>query len=185
MSRDNTSRNAPTPRDRELFNEEIHWLLNMAASALGERSAHSGILSVLQHGGFPTGVPETDIYSNYQMGWCAGDSAPERWRKTIVIWRALPIDVHAVLIAHYCGTRSDLPGSVWARINGALGDLAMAAMWIHEGEALAKLVEACVDQKREGRDDIIAAGAGRAERRVRQAHRAWYATKELTSGRTA
>jgi hypothetical protein len=181
----NTSRIDTDSGDRELFAEDVHWLLNVAASALGERSAHSGILSVLQHGGFPSGVPETDIYSNYQMGWCVGDSAPERWRKAIVVWNKLTRDSQAVLLAHYCGTRSDLPGSTWARITGALGQFAMAAMWIHEGEVLVRLIDACVVSDREGRDGIIGAALTRTEGRVRRAHREWFATKELAGGPTA
>ena len=164
--------------DRELHDQDIHWLLNMAAAALGQRSAHQGLVSVLEHAGFPTGVPETDIYDDRHVGWGKfreGDVA--KWRRLIVVWRAVPKPEQAVLAAHYCGARGGLPAELWARVDGALGQFAAAALWIHHGEALVKLIDVCADSGRQGRKDALKMAAKRVEKAVRGAHQAWVAAR--------
>jgi hypothetical protein len=166
-------------RDRELHDPEIHWLLNQAAAALGQRSAHQGLVSVLEHAGFPTGVPETDIYDDRHVGWgkfCVGDV--ERWRRLMPVWRILVTSEQAILAAHYAGARGGLPAEIWARVDGALGIYAAAALWLHHGEPLARLIEVCSDSQREGRADALKMASKRVEKAVRGAHRAWQAARE-------
>ena len=159
--------------DPELFNRDVHWLLNVADSALGSRSNHGTVVSILEHGGFPTGVPNTDLYSGQQIGWCPGDGDVERWRKLIGIWNRTTRETRFWLTAHYAGMRNDLPDAVWARVSGALGDFAMAAMWVYEDKERVRLITACVDEGRAGRADIIKAAVKKADGKVREAHRGW------------
>jgi hypothetical protein len=166
-------RPASSITDPELFNRDVHWLLNVADSALGSRSNHGTVVSILEHGGFPTGVPNTDLYSGQQIGWCPGDGDVERWRKLIGVWNRTARETRFWLTAHYAGMRNDLPDAVWARVSGALGDFAMAAMWVYEDKERVRLISACMDESRAGRSEIIASAVRKAEKKVREAHRGW------------
>lgn len=165
-------------RDRELWNPRIHWLLCMCPAELGERSGLAGTVSCIEHGGPAPGNPNTDPYSNYQVGWCAGDSPADRWRKLWPVWQRLSPETQAVFVAHY-SLRNDLPAQVRISVDGALGKLAAAALWVHEGEALTKLITACADKGKAGRDAIIKAALRRTEKRVREAHREWETIAEF------
>jgi hypothetical protein len=157
--------------DRELWNPAINWLLNVAPGELGEKGTLGGTINCLEHGGQSSGVPSTDL-TNYQMGWCVGDSPADKWRKWAPVWFGVSRETQALLLAHYM-PRADLPDTQRVAVEGALGKLACAAMWVHEGEQLIKLVEACVDKGRQGRARIIGAATKRTDEAVRVAHRCW------------
>lgn len=159
--------------DRELWNPAIHWLLNVAPAELGAKGTLGSTISALEHGGDATGVPNTEL-TNYDVGWCVGDSPSERWRKTAPIWFSLGHETQGVHLAHYT-PRNDLPEAQRVAVDGALGKLANAALWVHEGEKLSKLIEACVDKGLEGRGKIIRNGIKRTDEAVRVAHRIWMA----------
>jgi hypothetical protein len=162
---------AQIERDRELWNPAIHWLLNVSGEELGAKGNLGGVVHQIEKG-CAGGDPNTDPYSNYQMGWCAGDSPGDKWRKWSPVWFLLPLPTQAVLCAHY-SLRNDLPPNQRVAVDGALGKLATAALWVHEGEKLARLIEACVDKKYEGRDKLIANATKKTESEVRAAHRLW------------
>lgn len=162
---------------RELWNPKIHWLLNLSPAELGARGTLAGTIATLERGGESGGLPSTDL-NDYAVGWCVGDSPAEKWRQLAPIWFAIGADTQAILLAHYM-PRNDLPAQQRVAIDGALGKLANAALWVHEGEALAKLVEACVDKGRQGRGKIIQAAVKRTDDKVRQAHRMWDAVMEV------
>lgn len=165
-------------RDRELYNPQIAWLLCACAAELGERSGLAGTVSVIERGGPSPGVPNTDPYGDYTVGWCAGDGPVDKWRKAWPIWTRLGAETQAVLVAHYT-LRNDLPEQMRVAVDGALGKLGSAALWVHEGEALSRLMTACHDRGKEGRGEVIAAAAKRAEVAVRQAHRIWGAIADF------
>lgn len=164
-------------RDRELYDPAIDWLLNAAQSELGETGTLAGTIGSLERGGQTSGVPNTDLYSNYQMGWCAGDSPAEKWRKWAPVWFRMKRSEQTILIAHY-SPRNDLPEAQRVAVDGELGKLANAALWAIEGEALAKLIAACMKKDAQGRRGTIQAALRRADESVRMAHRAWQAVRE-------
>lgn len=166
--------------DRELWNLAINWLLNVAPGELGAKGTLGGTINCLEHGGQLSGVPSTDL-TNYQLGWCVGDSPAEKWRRWAPVWFSVSRETQALLLAHYM-PRADLPDTQRVAVEGALGKLACAAMWVHEGEQLAKLVEACVDKGRQGRSRIIAAATKRTDEAVRIAHRCWDAVASFEPG---
>lgn len=171
-------RNLDQQRDSELWRGEIHWFLNVAPAELGAKGTLGGTVSVLERGGSVTGLPDTTPFTDQQLGWCVGKSIPERYTAIERVWRKVARETQAVLAAHYT-LRNDLPVEVRVAVDGALGKLANAAVWIHDGEQLAKLLEACKDKGKQGRKGILQGAVKRTEERVRQAHRDWLATKEL------
>ena len=158
--------------DRELWDPRINWLLNIAPAELGSKGTLGGVISVLEHGGEISGVPNTCPFSDYALGWCVGDSPAEKWRKWAPVWFGVSRETQAVLLAHYM-PRADLPDTQRVAVEGALGKLACAALWVHEGEQLAKLITACVDKGKQGRAKIIGAAVKRTDEAVRVAHRSW------------
>ncbi|HWH39003.1 MAG TPA: hypothetical protein VNU21_04140, partial [Usitatibacter sp.] len=167
--------------DRELWNPAIHWLLNMAPAELGAKGTLASTINSLEHGGEPSGVPNTDPYSNYQMGWCVGDSPADKWRKYAPVWFALSRTRQGMLLAHYL-PRNDLPPATRARIDGAFGKLANAVVYVEPNPE--RLFAACLDAKHQGRVEIIKAATKRADGAVRDAHRGWDAVAgDLTTWR--
>lgn len=161
-------------RDRELWNPAIHWFLNCSESELGESGTLGSVINSLEHGGYRTGVPSTDL-DDYSVGW-RGESPASKWRRLSPIWRALDATHQSVLMAHYRlsrGMHDGLTETALAAIEGALGKLLNASLWVHEGESLTRLIAACVDRETPGRDDVIRSAVTRTEKRVREAHRAW------------
>jgi hypothetical protein len=47
---------------------DLAWLLTCGGSAMGERGTLGGIVAALEHGGHPGGVPNTDLYTDQQIG---------------------------------------------------------------------------------------------------------------------
>lgn len=167
-----------TERDRELYNPAIHWFLNIAPAELGSKGTLGGTISTLEHGGYASGLPNTDPYSDYQIGWCAGDGAVERYRKLEPIWRNLPRETQGALLSHYL-TTNRIPATDRTALEGELGKLAGAALWVHDEQQLERLIEVCKDKQRDGRKQVIGAAKKRTEAAVRLAHRTWATVAEL------
>jgi len=55
-----------SPKD---FDQDLAWLLTCGGSAMGERGTLGGIVAALEHGGHLGGVPNTDLYTDQQIGW--------------------------------------------------------------------------------------------------------------------
>ncbi len=90
---------------------DLAWLLTCGGSAMGERGTLGGIVSALEHGGHPGGVPNTDLYSEQQIGWgkfVYGDVEKHRW--LMAAWVAVSKANQNVLVARYTAPRSR-----WAR----------------------------------------------------------------------
>lgn len=164
--------------DRELWNPLIDWFLNVAPSELGAKGTLDGVIAALEHGGQVSGVPDTTPFSNRDLGWAEGGSPSEKWRRCAPVWFALGQEAQGVMLAHY-QPRNDLPSTQRVAVAGELAKLANASLWIHTGEQLVKLIEACVDKEREGRKQVIAAAMKRTEKAVRNAHRLWGAILEI------
>jgi len=157
--------------DRELWNPAIHWWLHFAAAELGMKGTLGGTISALEHGG-ASGIPNTDPYSDYQAGWCAGDSPAAKWRRWSPVWFLVSRDGQGVLMAHYA-PRNDLPPIQRARLDGELGMLASAALHVLRSDHVGRLLAACLDKDYEGRAGIIQSARRKTEIGVRAAHREW------------
>lgn len=164
-------------RDRELYDPSIDWLLNRSAAELGFKGTLGSMISILEHGGFPTGVPSTDL-DDFRVGWCCGEDPAEKWRRLAPVWFLTTSASQLVLCAHYA-PRNDLPENQRCAVDGALGKLACAAMVVHDGEQLTKLLMACVDKGHQGRSQVIANATKRTDTRVREAHREFTTWREM------
>lgn len=117
-------------KSRSSYNADIEWFIRCGSVAQGERGTASALLEMLKHGR-PTGasgVPNTDLYSNRQIGWAEPSrdgGAPRpmaegeiaRARRCLEVWRKLSPASREVLLGRY-DSRQWAPGMA-----GALGDL--------------------------------------------------------------
>jgi hypothetical protein len=86
----------------EAFDRDLEWLLLVGESAMGERGTLGGTIAVLEHGGQFTGVPNTDLYSDQQIGWhrhTLGHVEKHRW--LTAAWRLLKPDTQVRLLWCY------------------------------------------------------------------------------------
>ncbi len=162
-----------TRRDPELWCDDVEWLLRCGDSALGARGTTGAVISILERGGPSSGgMPETDLYTDLQVGFgpvLRDRGTVARARRLMRTWAQVPPAHQLVLVAHYA-TRSEWPLGV----QGQLGQLASVALMMHAGQELERLLKACQNNNRAVVDAIRA----RAETAVREAHRAWYTAQE-------
>lgn len=93
------------------FCEDLMWFLTCSGSAMGERGTLGGITSVLEHGGQTGGVPNTDLYSEQQIGWgkfVFGDVEKHRW--LTAAWLGVSRDNQKRLVARYTAPRAEYRG---------------------------------------------------------------------------
>ncbi len=91
--------------------EDLMWFLTCGGSAMGERGTLGGIVAALEHGGQAGGVPNTDLYSDQQVGWgksVYGDVEKHRWLSAA--WLALSAVSQGVLLARYTAPRAQYRG---------------------------------------------------------------------------
>lgn len=87
--------------------DDLRWFLTCGGAAMGERGTLGGIVAALEHGGHPGGVPNTDLYTDQQIGWgkaVYGDVEKHRWLTTA--WLALTPLAQNVLLARYTAPRA-------------------------------------------------------------------------------
>jgi hypothetical protein len=177
--------------DKELYDRDLQFLLNEAPVELGERSILAGQIAALERGGAGGGVPNTDPYSDAQLGWGKHlVGTVERARRLTRVWNQLSPETQRVLTAHYVsrGRAAEVRCGIehnWESVSGALGQVALVAVWILSPGELAVLVRSCMDKGARGRVRIINEATKRATTAVREAHRAWRLTKDLVEGRCA
>lgn len=64
------------------FDPDLEWLLGEGAVAMRERGTLASIIGQLEIGGHPGGIPNTDLYTDAQVGWARhaiGDIERHRW----------------------------------------------------------------------------------------------------------
>lgn len=91
--------------------EDLMWLLTCGDAAMGKRGTLGGIVSALEHGGHPGGVPNTDLYNEQQLGWgkhMYGDVEKHRW--LLSAWTALSERSRDILVARYTAPRARFRG---------------------------------------------------------------------------
>jgi hypothetical protein len=105
-----------SPVERELFepDEDLEWFLVAGASAMRERGTMGSVISSLELGGHPGGVPSSDLYNEQQLGWrfhVIGDVERHRW--LMASWVKLAPATQNVLMACYSA-----PMSAWRADQG-------------------------------------------------------------------
>jgi hypothetical protein len=93
------------------FDDDLAWFLTCGDAAMGKRGTLGGIVSALEHGGHPGGVPNTDLYTDQQVGWgksVYGDVEKHRWLERA--WLALSDESKATLAARYTAPRARFRG---------------------------------------------------------------------------
>jgi hypothetical protein len=86
-----TESKRPRQRSEEAFDPDLEFLLVMGDAEMGERGTLGGTIAQLEHGGPFTGVPNTDLYDDQQIGW--GNTvigSVERHRWLSAAWSTLP-----------------------------------------------------------------------------------------------
>ena len=90
---------------------DLAWFLTCGGSAMGERGTLGGIVAALEHGGHAGGTPNTDLYSDQQVGWgkfTYGDIERHRWLTEA--WRAISEESQGTLLARYTAPRARFRG---------------------------------------------------------------------------
>jgi hypothetical protein len=132
--------------DPEAYCEQLEWLLVSGDAATGARGTMGGVVAQLEHGGPFTGVPETDIYSDQQIGWgktLVGLVERRRW--LMGAWFSLPVDSQGRLALCYTAPRAELRSDeVTHHHSGLAAQLGRyAALAFHLTEEPGTLLEAC------------------------------------------
>jgi hypothetical protein len=171
--------------DSEAFDDDLEWLIVAGDSALGERGSMGGVIAQLEHGGPFTGVPNTDLYTDQQVGFghtVVGLVEKHRWLSTA--WRALPHDARGRLPFCYRALPAALRGDqVTGSRSGAEAQLGRyAALAFQLTDEPAALLEAC-RQPQQGKHGRVIARELRKAREVAIAdHRLWSAAKAAAGG---
>lgn len=102
-----TVRSKPSKQEHE--DADLRWFLECGDSVLGARGTLGGIISALEHGGHGSGgVPNTDLYTDQQVGWgrhVFGEVERHRWLATA--WHALTDRSKGVLGTYYSKPRAE------------------------------------------------------------------------------
>lgn len=81
---------------------DLSWYLGCGSAAMSERGTLAGVICALEHGGHGGGTPNTDLYSDEQVGWgrsVYGSVEKHRWLTSA--WNALTPETQGVLLARY------------------------------------------------------------------------------------
>ncbi len=169
--------------DPEAFDDDLEWLLVAGDAAMGERGTLAGTISVLEHGGQLTGTPNTDLYSDAQIGWgTAATGSVERHRWLVSVWQKISPETRAVLTLCYSAPRAEHRGDELSGArSGAEAQLGRyAALTFQMTEIPGELLEAC-RQPRHGKNGrTINRELKKARDAAVAAHRMWSAAKGLS-----
>lgn len=94
--------------DRDSFDGDLQWFLIFGASAMRERGTLGAVVSMLEMGGASSGVPNTDLYNDEQVGFgrhVVGSIERYRWLRNA--WDALDKSTQRVLQACYLAPRAE------------------------------------------------------------------------------
>ncbi len=166
--------------DPEAFDEDLEWLLVAGDAAMGARGTLGGVIAQLEHGGPFTGVPNTDIYSDQQVGFGhTSIGLVERHRWLSGAWDALPPECRGRLGFCYRALRAEHRGDeMTGARSGAEAQLGrFAALAFQLTEDPAALLSAC-RQPQQGKNGRVIARELRKAREVAVAdHKLWRACK--------
>ncbi len=171
--------------DAEAFDEDLEWLIVAGDSALGERGSMGGVIAQLEHGGPFTGVPNTDLYSDQQVGF--GHTViglVERHRWLTAAWVSLPVSSRGLLTLCYQAPRAEHRGDeVTGARSGAEAQLGRyAALAFHLTEEPGVLLDACRQPQKGKNSRTIARELRKARDAAVAEHKLWAAAK-ATAGK--
>jgi hypothetical protein len=175
---------------------DLEWFLVAGSAAMRERGTMIAVVSSLELGGHPGGIPNTDLYSDEQLGWGKGRTIGdvERHRWLARTWFSLPERTRVILQACYAAPRAALRsdqgfGARDKWINDAqrgsgpnhrspaiamLGEFtALAFLLAEDPQELAAAIQS--GRKRSAR--LVAKAEKEARQAAKEAHREWSAAK--------
>lgn len=179
--------------DRELWCEDIDWLLNEGPSYMGQHGTFGGFLSIMETGGpgsismGPIAPPDDEVLGTGPRHLAGIDeSKVAHFRRLDLRWARMARESRAIHSARYQTLNAAeicKPG-----VEGALGDLKGVVAMAHSGNQLARIIEACQHVHEDAwtslrartritnPDRLVVVNALRvAEVLVRSAHRNWWA----------
>lgn len=165
-------------RDAEAFDEDLEWYLLCGGSAMGQRGTLGGVVAVLEHGGQFTGMPNSDLYTDQQVG--LGPTViglVERHRWLSGAWDKLTRETQGDLLGCYAAPRAAHRTDEHSR-SGAeaqLGRFAALAFWLAKDPA--KLLMACREPQKGGNGAVVKAAVKAAQKRAKEAHDLWRVAK--------
>lgn len=181
------SSNVPEPasvtrrhQDPEAFCPDLEWLLVAGDSAMSERGSMGGVIAQLERGCPATGTPNTDLYSDQQIGWGKTiDGLVERHRWLNGAWLTLAIETRGKLRCCYQAPiaehRSD---EVTHHYSGAVAQLGRyAALAFLLTDEPGELFEACKQPRKGKNGRTIARALRKARDAAIAAHGLWRAAK--------
>ncbi|HEY3496024.1 MAG TPA: hypothetical protein VGK73_15105 [Polyangiaceae bacterium] len=166
--------------DPEAFDEDLEWLLVAGDAAMGAKGTLGGVIAQLEHGGPFTGVPNTDIYTDQQVG--LGHTSVglvERHRWLSGAWQALTPIAAGVLTLCYRAPRAEHRGDeLTGSRSGAEAQLGrFAALAFHLTDEPGALLDACRQPQKGKNGRVIARELRKARDAAVEAHKAWSAAK--------
>jgi hypothetical protein len=170
--------------DPEAFDDDLEWLLVAGDSAMGAKGTMGGVVAVLEHGGQISGIPNTDPYSDQQVGWSSiGVGLVEKHRWLSAAWLALPLDARGVLTLCYQAPRAEHRNDEQTHTHtGAEAQLGRyAALAFNLTEAPAALLDACRQPSKGKNGRTIARELRKARDAAVAAHALWGAAKGTAS----
>jgi hypothetical protein len=194
----------------EHYDADAEWLVLGGDSAMGERGTLGGTIAVLEHGGQFTGVPNTDLYTDQQIGWgrtlvglverhrwlseARRLCTPECWADLVLRYTAPPANLRS---DEGFGARQSCPSAEDIEKYGAVEPQRPTAFHTRRGTeaqlgvfaALAlrhcadpgKLMIACLDPQKGRHSRVISAAFEKAKSISSTRHTEWRAAKELAS----
>jgi hypothetical protein len=156
--------------------EDIEWWITCGAAALGEQGTSGQLIEALKRGrkDCASGVPNTDLYSDRQVGFGAwrGRGLVQRSRRCRAIWNTLKREHQEALMARYASRQ--WPPDMRSR----LGEMAGVVWLVAEvpGDAAQVEREIATHCRRGGR--LLMRWIERAKIRLDQAHAAWTAVAQ-------
>jgi hypothetical protein len=167
--------------DPEAFDEDLEWLLVAGDASMGARGTLGGVIAQLEHGGPFTGVPNTDLYTDQQVGFgTTGAGLVEKHRWLSSSWNALGPATRKNLLFCYQAPRAEHRGDeVTGSRSGAEAQLGRyAALSFHLTDEPAALLEACRQPQKGKHARVIARALKRAREAAVAAHKLWRLVKD-------
>lgn len=168
-------------QEPEAFDSDLEWLLTAGDSALGARGTLGGVIAQLEHGGPFTGVPETDLYSDQQLGLgktTIGLVEKHRWLSAA--WFTLTIECRNRLCLCYQAPRAFHRGDALtgsrSGTDAQLGRYAALALVLCDSPQA--LQDACLQPQKGKHSRVIARAVKKARDSAIADHQAWAKAKQ-------
>jgi hypothetical protein len=200
----------PRKAPEEHYDSDAEWLVLMGDTAMGERGTLASTVAQLEHGGPFTGIPNTDPYSDQQVGWGKTQIGlvekhrhltvarqlvtPECWADLVLRYTAPPAVLRsdegfgardacptAEDIEHNRAIETQKPTAFHTR-RGTEAQLgAFAALALRHCDDPEKLMVACLDPQKGRHSRVINAALEKAKKISAARHTEWRAAKDLAS----